>query len=96
MLLSFLRTTWRGAHYLGLLALLTLAFDVSKECGLNYSLWLVSYYIATLVLRRFFSRGRLKLVVSLPVYPSHTLGHHTTSTLLYWGGDSMDLPSSTN
>ncbi|KAF9926750.1 hypothetical protein BGZ65_007158 [Modicella reniformis] len=62
MLLSLFRTTWRGAHYFCLLALLTLAFDVSKTCGLDYSLWLVSYYIINLVLKRVFSRGSLKLV----------------------------------
>ncbi|KAF9173701.1 hypothetical protein BGX20_002394 [Mortierella sp. AD010] len=63
MLLSLVSATWHGAHYLCLLAFLTLAFDISKNCGLDYSLWLVSWYISTLVLRRIFSHGPIKVMV---------------------------------
>ncbi|KAG0047268.1 hypothetical protein BGZ83_007655 [Gryganskiella cystojenkinii] len=48
--------SWRVVHYLCLLALLTLAFDVSRDCGLDFSLWLVSWYIAMVALRRVFSQ----------------------------------------
>ncbi|KAF9915248.1 hypothetical protein BX616_006572 [Lobosporangium transversale] len=63
MLLSLLRTSWRGAHYLALLALLTLAFDVSKDCGLEYSLWLVSWYIAMVFFRRIVSRRSIRVAI---------------------------------
>lgn len=64
MLLSLLRAGWQGAHYLCLLALLTLSFDISKDCGLSYSLWLFSYYVALLLLRRpFLLRGPFKAIV---------------------------------
>ncbi|KAG0380810.1 hypothetical protein BGX24_004657 [Mortierella sp. AD032] len=65
MLLSVLRASWRGAHYLALLAFLTLTFDISKACGLDFSLWLVSWYIATIALRRVFrSSGPIKAVIT--------------------------------
>ncbi|KAF9907662.1 hypothetical protein EC991_010694 [Linnemannia zychae] len=65
MLLSVLRAGWRGAHYFALLAFLTLAFDISKACGLDFSLWLVSWYIATIALRRVFrSSGPIKAVIT--------------------------------
>ncbi|KAF8943386.1 hypothetical protein BGZ47_005480 [Haplosporangium gracile] len=65
MLLSVLRVGWRGAHYLALLAFLTLTFDISKACGLDFSLWLVSWYIVTITLRRVFrSSGPIKAVIT--------------------------------
>ncbi|KAK3832172.1 MAG: ICE2-domain-containing protein [Linnemannia elongata] len=65
MLLSVLRAGWRGAHYLALLAFLTLTFDISKSCGLDFSFWLVSWYIATIALRGVFrSSGPMKAVIT--------------------------------
>ncbi|KAF9986950.1 hypothetical protein BGZ75_001230 [Mortierella antarctica] len=64
MLLSVIRATWRGAHYLCLLAFLTLAFDISKGCGLDYSLWLVSWYAATLALKSFIPSPQTKKVLA--------------------------------
>ncbi|KAF9956957.1 hypothetical protein BGZ72_002327 [Mortierella alpina] len=64
MLLSVIRATWRGAHYLCLLAFLTLAFDISKDCGLDYSLWLVSWYAATLALKSFIPSPQTKRVLA--------------------------------
>ncbi|KAG0365523.1 hypothetical protein BGZ54_006454 [Gamsiella multidivaricata] len=70
MLLSVVRTGWRGAHYLCLLAFLTFAFDISKDCGLDYSLWLVSYYTSTLLLKRVL-RGPLSVVACLQSFSSN-------------------------
>ncbi|KAI9235368.1 MAG: ICE2-domain-containing protein [Podila humilis] len=81
MLLSVLRASWHGAQYLCLLALLTLTFDISKGCGLDYSFWLVAWYVLNILLRRVFSRpGPVKSVVkSLSMAePAVLLG------LLFW------------
>lgn len=64
MLYSVFRASWRVAHYLCLLAFLTVAFDVGRDCGLDFSLWLVSWYVATVTLRRVFSQqGPVKVMV---------------------------------
>lgn len=78
MLLSVLRASWHGAQYMCLLALLTLTFDISKGCGLDYSFWLVAWYVLNILLRRVFSRpGSAKSIVSSHYMPDMT--NHTNT-----------------